>query len=156
MGGGGAGGAASGWGWGWGAGAQAFQLTGLSLSCRLAGEGLAVSALLGKCHSWGKSSQAVSSLKGSLESSGQTEQETKALTAKQSQFQSKPPKPGCIDTVFRNLAFMSCSAWAFFSLSPFLASVRGAVFQDGLEVSARQGKRWGERWGERQRERRVF
>lgn len=84
VGGGGRGGAASpGWGWGWGAGAgaQAFQRTGLSLSCRLVGEGVAVFALLGKCHSWGKSSQAVSSLK-SLESSGQTEQGTKALTTK--------------------------------------------------------------------------
>lgn len=36
---------------------------------------------------------------------------------------------------------MSCLAWAFSSLSPFLASVRRVAFQDGLEVFARQGKR---------------
>lgn len=47
---------------------------------------------------------------------------------------------------------MLCLAWAFFDLSPFSASVRGVAFQDGLEVSARQGKRWGEK----QREGKVF
>lgn len=59
---------------------QAFQCSGLSLSCRLAVEGLAVSALLGKCHPWGKSSQGrLSSLKGSLESSGQQNRKPKHL-----------------------------------------------------------------------------
>lgn len=45
---------------------------------------------------------------------------------------------------------MSCLAWAFSSLSPFLASVRRVAFQDGLEVFARQGKRDGERDRERE------
>lgn len=69
----GRGGSCVGLGLGLGSRSAGLQRTGLTLSCRRAGEGVAVSALLGKRHSWGKSSQAVSSLKGSLESSGQTE-----------------------------------------------------------------------------------
>lgn len=60
-------------GLGLGSRSAGIERTGLSHSCGMAGQGVTVTALLGKCHSWGKSSQAVSSLKGSLESSGLAE-----------------------------------------------------------------------------------